>query len=341
MPMHPFDLPRGRIEHPVIESAALAENLLGDPGRRAVAVYLPPGYDDTDERYPLFVDLAGFTGSGLKRLAWQAFGESVPQRVDRLVASGAMGPVVMAFPDGFTSLGGNQYVDSPATGRWETFVAGELIDALERRYRIAPGRRAVLGKSSGGYGALVQALRHGERWAAAAAHSPDVGFDVLLRRDLPLLADALAAVDGSPAAFVERLRGAPKIVPRDMHVLMLLAMAASYDPDPTAPYGIRLPLDVRTCELDPARWERWLAHDPLVLVDRPECRRSLARLRGFFVDCGSRDEYFSHYGARAFVRKLGAAGIAHRYEEFDDGHTGTDYRLDVSLPFLYRAVMGA
>ena len=53
------------------------------------------------------------------------------------------------------------------------------------------------------------------------------------------------------------------------------------------------------------------------------------------MDCGRRDEYFLHYGARSFARKLEAAGIEHRYEEFDDGHTGIDYRLDVSLPYLY------
>jgi S-formylglutathione hydrolase FrmB len=249
-----------------------------------------------------------------------------------------MGPVVAAFPDGFTSLGGNQYVDSPVTGGWETFLAGELQDELERRYRLTPGRRGLVGKSSGGYGALVQALRHGERWTAVACHSADVGFDVLLRRELPALADALAPHGGRPAAFVAALRRSLAISSRDMHALMMLAMAASYDPDPGAPLGIRLPVDPHTCELDPERWSRWLAHDPLALVDRDECRRSLRSLRGLFVDCGSRDEYFLHYGARSFTRKLAALGIAHRYEEFDDGHTGIDYRLDVSLPWLYRAV---
>src|SRR5690606_11021367 len=114
MPSHCFSSPRGRIEYLSIESRALADNVLGDPSTRVVALYLPEGYDDSDASYPLFVDLAGFTGSGLKRLAWTAFGESVPQRIDRLVAAGLMGPVVVAFPDAFTTLGGNQYVNSSA-----------------------------------------------------------------------------------------------------------------------------------------------------------------------------------------------------------------------------------
>ena len=139
-------------------------------------------------------------------------------------------------------------------------------------------RRAVFGKSSGGYGALVQALRHGDRWTAVACHSGDMGFDVLLRRELPVLLDALAPHDGRPDKFVEHLRQATKIGSREMYALMMIAMAASYDPDPEAPLGVRLPVDVRTCELDDERWACWLAHDPLVMVDRPEClsARSLA-----------------------------------------------------------------
>ena len=88
MPTHVFDPPKGRIERLRIDSTALAANLLGDPSTRTVDVYLPPGYDDASTAYPLFVALAGFTGSGLKMHAWQGFGENVPQRVDRLVASG-------------------------------------------------------------------------------------------------------------------------------------------------------------------------------------------------------------------------------------------------------------
>src|SRR3712207_7877455 len=45
---------------------------------------------------------------------------SVPERLDRLIGSGQMPPVAVAFPDCFTRLGGNQYVDSAATGPWET-----------------------------------------------------------------------------------------------------------------------------------------------------------------------------------------------------------------------------
>jgi S-formylglutathione hydrolase FrmB len=342
VPVHNFERPRGRVEEIVIASEALRGNGLGDPSDRTIAVYLPEEYDRTDADYPLFVDLAAFTGSGLKRLAWTAFGESVPQRIDRLVARGAMGPAVFAFPDAFTSLGGNQYVDSPILGRWETFVADELVPALETRFRIRrhPSQRAVYGKSSGGYGALVQGMRHAERWGAIACHSADMGFEWVCLRDFPKALDALAPFDGDIERFVQAFAESPKVRGDQLHVLMLLAMAATYAPDLEAPLGVRLPVDPYTCELDPREWARWLEHDPVRMVDDPTCRENLACLRGVFFDCGRRDQYLLHYGARALARKLDAYGIAHVYDEFDDDHSSIDYRLDVSLPWLYSTLTG-
>ncbi|MDP6934518.1 MAG: enterochelin esterase, partial [Myxococcota bacterium] len=98
MPRHNFARPTGQLVELTLDSAALRENLLGDPSERTTAVYLPPGYDESDEDYPLFVCLAGFLGSGLSHLGFKIFGESLPQRLDRLVREGEMGPVVMAFP---------------------------------------------------------------------------------------------------------------------------------------------------------------------------------------------------------------------------------------------------
>lgn len=339
MVAHNFAAPRGRVVEITVASTALAQNLLGDPSERRVAVYLPAGYDESKQHLPLLVDLAAFTGSGLKRLSWSAFGESVPQRLDRLVAEGAMGPTVVAFPDAFTSLGGNQYVDSLALGRWEAFIVEDLLPALIARFRVRPGpeHRGVYGKSSGGYGALVQGLRHAEHWGAVACQSGDMGFDLLYPRDFPSTLDALAR-HGGLEGWLRRIDGAPSLRGGDFHTLMILAMAASYDPDPAAPRGIRLPVDPHTCALDPERWAAWLRHDPVRIVRDPAARANLSRLRGLFIDCGRHDQYFLHYGARQLSAALAEHGVAHHYEEFDGTHSGIDYRLDVSLPWLYRTL---
>lgn len=252
-----------------------------------------------------------------------------------------MGPVVAAFPDCFTSLGGNQYIDSAATGRWEAFLIAEMLPRLEQEFRLLPGRehRAVFGKSSGGYGAIAHGLRRADAWGAVACHSGDMAFDLCYRGDFPKTLGFLAQ-KGGVAGFFEKFAAAPKADQEWLHHLMVMAMAATYDPDPTAPMGVRLPLDPETAEIVPARWAAWLAHDPVVLVGRADCHANLRSLRGLYLDCGSKDQYHLVYGARAFARALRAAGIAHRFEEFDDDHTDVDYRMDASLPFLYEALMG-
>jgi hypothetical protein len=323
-----------------IDSDHLRDNMLGDPATREIAVYLPAGYDDSDADYPLLVGLAGYTGSGFKLLSWQAFGETLPHRIERLVAAGEMGPVVLALPDCFTSLGGNQYVDSASMGRWASYLTQDVVPRVEAEFRVRKGRehRAVFGKSSGGYGALFHGMNHAETWGAIASHSGDCGFDVIFRRDFAPALDGLARHEGSIEVFLEQLRGSKKIRGDDFHALMALAMAASFAPEPAAPLGIRLPVDPHTCELDEGRWSRWLKHDPLHMVEREACQENLRRLAAIFIDCGRKDQYFIHYGSRGLSRKLEAADIEHVYEEFDDNHSSVDYRMDRSLPFLYAAL---
>lgn len=342
MPLHSFTPPRGEIVNITVDSKALKGNMLGDPAKRSVAVYLPEEYSKGADEYPLFVDLVGYTGSGLKHLSWVLFGESVPQRIDRLTAEGKMGPVIAVFPDCFTSLGGNQYINSDAMGNWEDFLIDEMIPAVEGEFRVRKGRegRALFGKSSGGYGALVHGLKHPEVWNAVACHSGDINFDLVYRREFPAVLDRLARFDHDVEMFLAHVREAPGVDGGDLHVLMGLAMSATYDPDRSAPKGIRLPVDPETCEIDEERWAVWLEHDPLVMIRKQKYRENLRRLAGLYIDCGFKDQYHLHYGARSFVRELKKAGIPHVYEEFDGTHSDINYRMDESLPFLYRALAG-
>ncbi len=117
---------------------------------------------------------------------------------------------------------------------------------------------------------------------------------------------------------------------------MNLCMAATYDPDPSAPNGFRVPFDLETGELLEARWKKWLAHDPINMVGR--YAEALRSLRGIYIDCGWADQYHIHYGTRILSKRLAALKIAHVYEEFDDTHSDIDYRMDISLPFLARSL---
>jgi hypothetical protein len=93
-----------------------------------------------------------------------------------------------------------------------------------------------------------------------------------------------------------------------------------------------------TCEIIEERWANWLRQDPVVAIETQA--GNLRRLKALYIDCGEKDQFNLLYGARRFVRRLNELGIAHRYEEFPDNHTGVDYRMDESLPFLAQAVSG-
>ncbi len=326
--------PVGTVHHLAIDSQVLAGNLLGDPTLRAIDVYVPAGHDGRG--LALLVDVVGFTAGGPIHTNWKNFGENLPERLDRLIAAGEMPPVVVAFPDCFTRLGGNQYVNSAAVGRWDDFLRAEAVPFVEASFSCGgEGRRGLFGKSSGGYGAMVHALLHPDFWSAAASHSGDMGFELLYRHEFVPVLRALAK-EPDIGAWVDTFWQARKVKDSDVHILMMLAQAATFDPDPSAPCGVRLPVTLDTCELIPERWANWMAWDPLSLVERHG--QGLKTLKALYIDCGDVDQYNLVYGARRMHKRLVEMDVAHVYEEFDDDHSSVDYRMDVSLPILAKAL---
>jgi S-formylglutathione hydrolase FrmB len=350
-------------------SKVLKGNPLGDPHVRKLAVWLPPQYSagatrGRGRRFPVFYDMVGFTGSGLAHANWKPFSDNVPERAARLVHAGKMGPAILVFPDCFTALGGNQYVNSSAIGNYADYLIRELIPFIDREFRTLASRdhRGCFGKSSGGYGAIIHGMKYAKHWGAIADHSGDSYFDFVYWHDWPNTLNELAKYrarkrtsgrydalreggrkglalgrdDGRVKRFLDHVWGKEKLSMAEGHAIMNICMAATYDPDARAPLGFRLPFNLETGELIAARWKNWLKHDPINLVERH--RADLKTLKGIYIDCGWRDQYHIHYGTRILSKRLARAGIAHTYEEFDDNHSDVDYRMDVSFPFLYRAL---
>lgn len=327
----------GRVEITRYESAALRGNPLGDPHVRRVPVYLPPSYDaEPARRYPVVFVLTGFTGRGRMLLNDNPWSPSLDDRMDHLIAAGAP-ELVLVMPDAFTRFGGSQYMDSTATGRYETHVIEELVPWVDRTYRtLADARhRAVAGKSSGGFGALRLGMLHPNVFGALACHSGDMLFEYCYRTDFPKTVSVLQAA-GGVRRFLEGFEAKLQKDKDDFLALNIVAMAACYSPDPAGEMGVGLPFDLATGLPRPDVWERWLAHDPLTLL--PACGEALRSMRLLWIDCGTRDEYHLHHGARAFVAALERAQVAHTYAEFDDGHMNVSYRYDQSLPALARAL---
>ena len=328
---------RGRIEVLEFPSRALHGNRLGDPYIRDVSVYLPPGYDEGKARYPALFCLAGFTGAGASHLAWKGWGESLPERLDRLIGTGKMGPVIVVLPDCFTKLGGSQYINSSVCGRYDDYLVEELVPLVDRTFRTKAERRhrGVFGKSSGGFGAMVQGMMHADVWGGVACHSGDSYFEFCFMADLPRSLNIINRA-GGVGPFLAEFERKNKRNNGEVHAVMHLAMAACFDPQPDHPDMFELPVDLHTGRIRPDRWSNWLRWDPVRMI--PNHLKALRSLEALFIDCGDRDQYHLHYGARQMQEALTRGKVKHRYEEFSDNHSSVGYRMDVSLPLLWQAL---
>ena len=349
------------LEH---ESKILKGNPLADPHVRKLGVWLPPQYAEMNRRFPVLYDLVGFTGSGLAHTSWKAFSENLPERVARLIHARKMGPVILVFADCFTALGGNQYVNSSAIGNYADYLTREIVPFVDHEFRTLAKRehRGCFGKSSGGYGSIVHAMKYPQTWGAVADHSGDAYFDFVYWHDWPNTLKELAKYratkrkegaydakkeagrkgldegldDGRIKRFLDTVWKKAKVSGAEVHCMMNLCMAATYDPDPGAPNGFRVPFNLESGEVIESRWKNWRANDPINMVR--QYRANLKKMRAIYIDCGWRDQYHIQYGSRLLSARLAQAGIRHTYEEFDDDHSDIDYRMDTSLPFLYRAL---
>jgi enterochelin esterase-like enzyme len=324
-----------RLEH---QSEVLKNNPWQDPVKREVCIYLPSVYSDKVEPYIALWDLAAYTNSGPGHVNWTNQGENLPQRLDRLIGKGLMPPCVVVMPDCYTSLGGNQYVNSPAVGMYADYLNKELVPFVGANFNVVEQRdgRGIFGKSSGGFGALYHAMHWPGTWGAAASHAGDVGFDWVYRTDFPVAARRLVELNSDVIEFVRRFWATDKPSGRDFQTLMIIAMAASYDPDPGNPDLISLPFDIHTLEIDDSRWANWLRYDPLNLVEQHA--EALRRLHALYIDVGRQDQYNIQYGTRRLFERLGDLEVRGQYEEFEGSHSGIDWRLYHSLPYIAHAL---
>jgi len=326
----------GRVEEAWIDSAQLRDNPLGDPARRPVWTYLPPGYDDhPDRRYPVVYVIQGFTGQIDTWRNRTAFRPTFPELVDRLFAAGDAPPCLVVFVDCWTSLGGSQYLDSPATGRYHSYLCEDVVPWIDARHRTLAARdhRGIMGHSSGGYGAMVTPMLRPDVFGGLASHAGDALFEHCYMPEFPIVVRTLRErYSGSYQRFWDDFRSRPAYTRGNDHVLVdAYAMAACYSADPDG--TVRLPFDIHTARILPDVWERWLAWDPVRMVSRHA--DALRSLRAIHLDAGSRDEHHLDLGAEAFRRELERIGATEvRFLLHDGGHGGNQHRYALALRHL-------
>lgn len=338
--MLPWSAPlAGRLDELSITSELLAGNPLGDPPERPLWVYVPPGYDDEPERrYPSVYVIQGYTGHLTMWRNRTAFRQPYPELADQVVASGEAPPVVVVYVDAWTAYGGSQFVDSPGTGRYHSYLCEEVVPYVDARYRTLTDRdhRGIAGKSSGGFGAMITPMLRPDLFGGLATHAGDALYELCYVKEFADSARALRDHDGDIMRWWEDFRARTAFTgEHDQTLLMMLGVAACFSADENG--TPQLPFDPRTGRLRPSVWQRWLDWDPVRMVEREEYAAAMRSMRGVWIDAGTRDEWYLDLGAQAFRDALLAYGVdAERisFELFDATHMGIEYRYPLGLAWL-------
>ncbi|HMK64112.1 MAG TPA: alpha/beta hydrolase-fold protein [Acidimicrobiales bacterium] len=325
----------GRIDRHTFFASALADNPLDDPAERPLSVYVPPGYDDDlDRRYPSVYVLQGYTGNLAMWDNRSAFRLTFPEMVDELFAGQSVPPCIVVLVDAWTAYGGSQFVDSPGTGRYHSYLCEDVVSFVDARYRTldSPRHRGLQGKSSGGFGSMVTPMLRPDLFGGMASHAGDALYEYCYIPEFAKAVRYLRDYDGSIDAWWKDFRSRVAFTkPGDDTLLMLLGVAACFSAE--ADGTPVLPFDPVNGRLRPEVWQRWLEWDPVRMV--PGHADALRSLRAIWLDGGKSDEWYLEIGAQAVRDALAEVGVGDiHFELFDGGHGRIEYRYPAALAYL-------
>jgi S-formylglutathione hydrolase FrmB len=334
----------GRIDEHVLTSELLLGNPLGDPHERPLWVYLPPGYDDEPDRfYPAVYVIQGYTGHLAMWRNRNPYRQPFPETADAVFADGSAPPGIVVYVDAWTAYGGSQFVDSRGTGRYHSYLCDEVVPFVDARYRTLPqaAHRAIMGKSSGGFGAMITPMLRPDLFGALATHAGDALYENLYIPEFGTAVRMLRDYDGDIWRWWDDFRSRVSFTKEaDIHLLAVLGVAACFSAREDG--SVELPFDPRTGMLRPEIWQQWLDWDPVRMV--PRYAGALRGLRGIWIDAGTSDDYFLDLGAVAFRDALHEAGVSDgviKFELFEGTHAAIDYRYPMSLAWLCQRIAPA
>jgi S-formylglutathione hydrolase FrmB len=305
---------------------------------------VPPGYDERPEaRWPAVYLLRGHGGQVDMWANRRAMSPTFLEELDANLAHASAPAPIVVLVDGWTSWGGAQYLDTPAIGRYSTYLSTDVVAWVDAEYRTvaSPAGRAIVGHSSGGYGALVNALVRPDVWGGVGSHAGDALFEGPYLPDIAAAARTLTMdYDGSWDGWWADVRARGLLTKDGDHALLnIWCMAACYSPE--ADGSVTLPMEPDG-RLRPDVWQRWLAWDPVRMI--PEYGDVVRGWRAVWIDAGSRDEVYLDNGARAVRAALAHAGVPDErigFEIHGGRHGSQEGRFLMSVAFFAERLAGA
>lgn len=310
---------------------------MGDPSLRRFPVYLPPGYSAKSE-LPVVYFLAGFSGKGAGYInESSAFDIGLPTRFDKAICENRLKPFIGVFPDGSSKLGCSQYVNSPALGNYMDYLCDELVPFIESKFGASsdPHKRFLVGHSSGGFGALVTAFLRPEVFKSICSSAGDGFYEINI---LPSVAYAVGEIAkaGGVEKFIQSFLAGPSTAyysSNKFSTMLTLAMAPCYAPNlKAAPVYGDLFFDLHTGEIIPESWEKYLAWDPVRMVEKHA--KNIQKLDFILLESGADDEHGLHLAHRQLAKKFQKLGVPHDIQEYPGKHGGHHWRFEDRLTRL-------
>ena len=331
----------GQFFEVTIAAPSLEGNLLGEPTRQPISIYLPPSYDTSPgKRYPVIYLLHGFTGSNR---TWMVdselqigepppgstdigYGYNVKPILDSLIAEGKIREMIVVAPSTMNSYKHAYFINSSTAGNWEDYLIKDVLSYVDGNYRTlaTATSRGITGHSGGGSSAVYVGMRHPDIFSIVYAMAAcclgnlggfslelTEGLDPFYQKIFRRLAN-LTSKDQLPLADFQ--------VPEDFFLNTTLSSAAVFSPNPNRPplYADYLyELEDGQLVKNESAIDRFKEHTPLFMID--EYKQNLLSLRGLFLGHGELEIPLIVNGNALFSKALADRSIPHTFEIYAGG----------------------
>ncbi len=322
--------PNGKVVHEKLYSELL-ENPGGENPTRRVTVYLPPGYEKSEKRYPVIYYLHGFAWNDSLTFAVDKF----DRLLDKAIATKKIEPVIVVIPDQYTLYRGSFYTNSTLTGKWADFTGKDLITFVDKNYRTIRNResRGVAGHSMGGQGAIKMGMLFPEVFSSVYAMSP--GHLGTLTEEFGIRGNVHNRIN-EISSREQLTTGYAEFVPN-----VLVSMGRTYSPNlDNPPYYMDFPYeyidDSLTINYDVIK--KWKKKSAIGMVN--DHIDDLKKLKALKLDWGrNEDNNLIPNTNLEFSKKLENLGINHYAEIYIGDHTNKIWTddgraLNDMLPFF-------
>ena len=311
---------QGKIVVQKFLAPSIQNNKGGEDPLRQVSIYLPPGYEEKNQRYPTIYFLHGVGGNDSLMFLYTGLKELM----DKAISSGRIRPMILVMPNSDNRFRGSFYTNSTLTGNWADYIGKDVVAYTDKNFRTIPERnsRGLSGHSMGGNGALKIGMLFPDVFAVVYSMSPAV---LNWSHDFTIRNSGFKRISKSKTQQ-DILKGSSDDGPFDeagFYAAVLSAMGRAYSPNesnkllqanlPVSFIGDSAIYNVEVIK----QWEK---NFPVNMIEHHlPGLRSLVALK---IDWGRNEEY-NHIPATAlqFSKKLEAYRIKHFAEEYIGDHS--------------------